>query len=131
MTEHDFQVNIVNTLKRMNIFVFAVPNSQSLLSKIPYKQRFFLMAYLKREGLMTGASDLVVVSNGKVYFVEIKTPTEYKISDKTGKKIIAKAGGVQSNEQKHFQSEVEKEGLPYILIDSHKKFEEFLSEVKK
>ena len=131
MTEHDFQVNIVNTLKMQNIFVFSVTNGQSLLSKIPYRQRFFMMSYLKKEGLYTGASDLIVVNKGKVYFVEIKAPTEYTISKKTGKRIISKAGGKQSDAQKKFQVEIEKEGLPYILIDSQKTFEDFINMFKE
>jgi len=130
MTEHDFQTNIVNTLKQMNVLVFSIPNGQSLLSKIPYRQRFFMMSYLKREGLYTGASDLIVVNKGKVYFVEVKAPTEYTVSKKTGKRIISKAGGKQSDAQKKFQAEIEKEGLPYVLIDSHKTFEEFLNTLK-
>ena len=130
MTEHDFQTNIVNTLKMQNIFVFAVPNGQSLLSKIPFYQRFKFMSYLKTEGLMTGSPDLIVINKGKVYFVEIKAPTEYGISKKTGNRIISKAGGRQSAEQKKFQAEIEAENLPYILIDSHKKFEDFLRLLK-
>jgi len=92
------------------------------------KQYFFmLMSAMKKQGFMGGVSDLIILRKGRCFFVEIKTPTEYKISEKTGKRIIAKAGGTQSDEQKLFQSEVEKEGFPYLLIDSQKKFEEFLN----
>jgi penicillin-binding protein-related factor A (putative recombinase) len=135
MTEHDFQCNIVKTLRMRNIFCFAVPNAQNLMGSFRkeknYKFRQLLFwKSLKKQGYMHGVSDLIIVHKGKVYFVEIKAPVEYKQSEKTGKKIIAKAGGKQSPEQIKFQQEVEKEGLPYILIDSWKKFEEFLSEVK-
>lgn len=154
MTEHDFQCNIVRTLRMQNIFCFAIPNSQKFMSpiqniifkvknllrkiriRIPFNineaQEFFkIMSGLKKEGFLNGVADLIVLYKGKCYFVEIKTPAEYKVSEKTGKRIIAKAGGTQSEEQKKFQQEVEKEGFPYVLIDSWKKFEEFLSEVKK
>jgi len=130
MTEHDFQVNIVNTLKMQNIFVFAVPNSQSLMKKTTKSHKHFIMRSFFQEGFMLGASDLIVANKGKVYFVEIKAPTEYGISKKTGKRIIAKAGGKQSDAQKLFQKEIEAEGLPYVLIDSHKTFEEFLKCLK-
>lgn len=129
MTEHDFQCNIVRTLRMQNIFVFSVPNGQSLLSRIPFNHRFAFMAYLKREGLMKGTSDLIVIYNGKLYFVEIKKPADVRIS-KTGKQVKVRAG-VQSEEQRQFQKEVEAQGFQYVLIDSYKKFEEFLSEVKK
>lgn len=147
MTEHDFQCNIVRTLRMQNIFCFSVPNAQiimwvvrkllyiiykaSKLVKIKERTYFFmLMSALKKQGFMDGISDLIVLHKGKCYFVEIKTPAEYKHSEKTGKRIIAKAAGKQSPEQKKFQSEVEKEGFLYVLIDSWKKFEEFLSEVR-
>ncbi len=131
MTEHDFQCNIVRTLRMQNIFVFAVPNSQHLLKTKNQFLRMKFLSKLKREGFLTGASDLIVLHKGNCYFLEIKAPTEYKRSEKTGKQIIAKAGGTQSAEQKHFQQEVEKEGFPYVLIDSHKKFEDFLDLLRK
>lgn len=131
MTEHDFQCNIVTTLKKLNIFVFAVPNSQHLLKTNNQFLRMKFLSKLKREGFMTGASDLIVLHKGYCFFVEIKSPAEYKKSEKTGKRIIAKAGGTQSEEQKLFQQEVEKEGFPYLLIDSQAKFEEFLNCLQK
>jgi hypothetical protein len=148
MTEHDFQVNIVATLKRLNYGVYSFQNAQTFMSIIRsllykiykvsklvkfHENRYFfmIMSSLKKAGFHSGASDLVVTSKGKVYFVEIKTPTEYKTSEKTGKRIISKAGGKQSTEQKKFQAEIEAEGLPYVLIDSWEKFENFLKEVKK
>jgi hypothetical protein len=89
------------------------------------------MSSLKKAGFHNGLSDLIVVNNGKVYFVEIKAPVEYKTSEKTGKQIIAKSAGKQSDEQIKFQQEIENEGLPYVLIDSWKKFEEFLNYLKR
>jgi hypothetical protein len=131
MTEHDFQCNIVKTLRMQNIFCFEVPNSQHLLTTNNQFLRMKFLAKLKREGMLTGASDLIIIHKGKVYFVEIKAPVEYKRSEKTGKTIIAKSAGKQSTEQIKFQKEVESEDLPYVLIDSWKKFEDFLAILKK
>lgn len=131
MTEHDFQCNIVRTLRMQNIFCFAVPSSQILMKKASKSDKYFVMKKFYKEGFILGISDLIVLHKGRCFFVEIKAPTEYKISEKTGKRIIAKAGGSQSIEQVKFQQEVEKEGFSYLLIDSWKKFEEFLRELKK
>lgn len=129
MTEHDFQVNIVRTLRMQNIFVFAVPNAQKFLRQQTKTRQYFSIKNLYQSGFMDGVSDLIVFHKGKVFFVEIKRPAETYISPKTGKRLL-KRGGVQGEEQIKFQQEIEKEGFPYILIDSWKKFEDFLSEVK-
>lgn len=146
ITEHDFQCNIVRTLRMQNIFVFAVPNAQiimwvvrkllyiafKLASIVKIKERQYfsmLLSTLKKQGFLNGVSDLIVLHKGKAYFLEIKKPAGVKISEKTGNQIKVR-GGVQSDEQRQFQAEVEKEGFPYLLIDSWKKFEEFLNCLK-
>jgi len=113
-----------------NIFCFAVPNSQHLLGTDNQFMRMKFLSKLKREGFLSGASDLIVLHKESCYFVEIKSPAEYKVSEKTGKRIIAKPAGKQSDEQIKFQQEVEREGFKYILIDDWKKFEEFLNLLK-
>ena len=148
MTEHDFQVNIVNTLKRLGYKVYALQNAQIFMSvirsllyivyksakmvKIQERKYFFrIMASLKKAGFHNGLSDVIVVRKGVTYYVEIKKPVEYTTSQKTGKRIILKAAGTQRPAQIEFQKDIEDEGCPYYLIDSHKKFEEFLEEIKK
>lgn len=83
-------------------------------------------ARLSRMGLCKGASDIFLVLNGKVVFVEFKTPPTQTYNPKT-KRMNKKAGGKQSPEQKAFQNKVEKNNHTYLLIDD---FHEFVKVVK-
>ena len=71
--------------------VFAVPNG-GLRKAID-------MVMLKREGLLTGASDVVIMLPHKVVFMEFKTDN-----------------GKQSNKQKDFQAVCGVLGLEYYLV---------------
>ena len=51
--------------------------------------------------LMRGMVDVIAFYNGQLYFIEVKSPN-----------------GVQSNEQKQFEWECKKAGIPYILAFS-------------
>jgi len=132
MTEHDFQVNIVNALKYQ--FAKEIERKDFLITAVPNggKRSKREAARLKAEGVLAGTSDLIISYFSKMFFAEVKLPTEYETSKKTGKKILSKKG-YQSAKQKEFQSIVEHQGHTYILIDSWKKYEEFknmLREVK-
>lgn len=98
--------------------LFAVPNGGS--------RNVIEAAHMKRGGVKAGVSDLILVANGCTVFLELKAPTTYKIG-KSGKKVIDKKGGVQSEQQKHFQQKVEKLGHNYYLIDD---FDEFTKIIK-
>ena len=104
MTEHDFQVSVINLLRRSNIFCFAVPNG-GLRNKFTAKK-------LKAEGVLAGVADIVILLKNKCIFVELKNP--YKKSN-------------QTDTQKAFQKQVEQMGYEYHLLDSWAKFEAFLS----
>lgn len=108
--ESAFQTNIVRLLRLKGFYVFAVPNAGS--GKLSLKQG----ALLKREGLQAGVSDLIVVLQNKIVFVEIKNPN--------GK-------GRQSDSQKDFEQEVKKRGHDYIIWDSWPKVEAFITENDK
>ena len=71
--------------------VFAVPNG-GLRKAID-------MVMLKREGLLTGASDVVIMLPNKVIFMEFKTNN-----------------GKQSQKQKYFQAVCLNLGLEYHLV---------------
>lgn len=58
-------------------------------------------AIMKSEGVLAGFSDLIVIAQGKILFVEIKT-----------------AKGKQSERQKYFQKSVEALGFPYAVCRS-------------
>lgn len=107
--ESAFQQSAVRLLRNNGFFVFAVPNARKTAN---VRQG----AILKREGLLAGVSDLIIVIKNKVFFVELKTLT--------GK-------GRQSESQKAFQKEIESRGHTYLLWDSWEKVERFINENKE
>ena len=99
--EYAIQHSIVEFLKYNKIFCFAVPNGTNISNAIT-------RAILHLVGLTGGVSDLVLVLQKRVVFVEIKT--------KTGKQQI---------NQKDFQKIVESLGFKYYIwrsVDDAKKF---------
>ena len=113
MKEHDLQVLMMNAFRmayrRYEKNLFAVPNGSFRHVSTAMK--------LKKEGVLAGVSDLIFCFNGNVYFIEVKTPTVYKIG-KRGGKIIAKKGGTQEPSQIEFENMIIKEGLKYFIVDS-------------
>lgn len=107
--ESNFQTNIVRLLRTQGFYVFAVPNAGS--GKLSLRQG----ALLKREGLLAGVSDLIIVLQNKIIFVEIKNPN--------GK-------GRQSENQKEFEQEIKKRGHDYFIWDSWPQVEAFIKENK-
>lgn len=89
--EHYLQVAIVRYLKLNKIFCFAIPNGG--------RRDLITGAVLKREGVLAGSPDLVIVLPNQIYFVELKNGNQ----------------GRQSKEQKAFQESVEKLGFKYLL----------------
>lgn len=104
--ESAFQQSVVRFLRGLGYFVFAVPNARKTAN---VRQG----ALLKREGLLAGVSDLIIVLKNRVVFVELKTLT--------GK-------GRQSESQKVFQKEVEKRNHTYLLWDNWAVVEQFANE---
>jgi hypothetical protein len=105
LTESQIQRQIVSMLSgiaRENQFMFfSIPN-ENLASKQDRKSAAIRMNKLKGMGLVPGASDLVVVHDGKAYFLEVKTPV-----------------GKQSENQKNFMLWAEASGSPYAIVRSH------------
>ena len=66
---------------------------------------------MKGEGVLAGFSDLIVIANNNVLFVEVKTKD-----------------GHQSDLQKQFQSDVERLGFQYSVCRS---LEDFMLTVEK
>lgn len=89
--EHYLQVAIHKLLTYAGIFHFSVPNGGLRNVKVA-------MA-LKQEGALAGVSDLILVLDQRIVFVELKN----------GK------AGHQSDSQKDFQNEVEKRGFEYLI----------------
>jgi hypothetical protein len=104
--EHFLQVRIANYLRSKDIFFFAVPNGGKRDEEVGFN--------LKLEGVLAGVSDLVIIHEGKVYFVEIKNGTK----------------GVQSPTQKAFQARVEEQGFSYLIWRFYEDAIEFIKGLK-
>ena len=107
--ESAFQQSAVRLLRASGYFCFAVPNARKTAN---VRQG----AILKAEGVLAGVSDLIIVLQNRVVFVELKNPN--------GK-------GYQSDTQKAFQKEIESRGHTYLLWDSWEKVERFINENKE
>lgn len=68
----------------------------------------------KAKGLQEGRSDLVLYFKGKATHIEIKTPK-----------------GVQSEAQKEWQSEIEKQGFEYRIVRNFNEFQYLISHLLK
>jgi len=66
----------------------------------------------KAQGLIKGRSDMTFYWNLSAYFLEFKTET-----------------GVQSNEQKQWQSKMEDAGYEYHIIRTEDQFKEILTKI--
>jgi len=80
--------------------IFSVPNDSSNAAEQQRKVN---------TGLLAGVSDLIVLKDGKVLFIEIKTST-----------------GRQSDKQKEFQERVEAQGFNYYLVRSLEDFKKII-----
>jgi hypothetical protein len=82
--------------------IFSVPNE---------RKSYMEIKDLLLTGLLSGVSDLIVILQGKVLFIELKN-----------------AKGKQSDKQKIFQKQVENLGFNYYLI---RDFESFKNIIEK
>ena len=101
--ESKFQENIITALKLNKITVFSVPNGTKLKITQAWKA--------KREGMLSGVSDLIILLPKRAIFVEIKNPN--------GK-------GRQSPAQKEFQDTVTNLGFEYFIWDKWEQVQEFI-----
>lgn len=84
--------------------IFSVPNGGLRNKKEAVR--------LRSEGLLPGVSDLIVVYNYELLYIEVKTD-----------------GGTQSKEQKEFQSRVENLGFKYFVVHSLDEFKGILQTI--
>lgn len=103
-TESSFQIGVVRFLRSQGFYVFAVPNGQRLTLK--------RAIIAKREGLLSGVSDLIIVLKNRVVFVEIKNPN---------------STGRQSESQRIFEEEVEARGHEYLIWQTWNEVEAFVN----
>lgn len=81
---------------------FAVPNGGS--------RNAIEAARMKQSGTLAGVSDLIVIGNKSMLFVEMKTKT-----------------GRQSDKQKQFQQDIERLGYQYVICRSLSEFIEAIT----
>lgn len=103
--ESKFQEQIIQTLRLNRITVFSVPNGARL--KITQARK------AKREGMLSGCSDLIILLPKRAIFVEVKNPN--------GK-------GRQSPTQKEFEQTVTKLGFEYKIWSKWEQVQEFVKE---
>lgn len=105
ISESKIQSGIVKYIRLLypKSIVFSVPNGG--------KRNIITAANLKREGSLSGVSDLIWMHNGRVFFLEVKTPK-----------------GSQSESQKDFEKEIKKQGHKYQILTSTKDFDSFIKE---
>ncbi|MDR0423092.1 MAG: VRR-NUC domain-containing protein, partial [Rickettsiales bacterium] len=108
--EEQIQKSIVDYCKLTNIFCFAVPNGEARASYVngvyDYRSAMIKGNKLKAQGVVPGVSDLIVIHNNKVIFIEVKT-------DK----------GVQSEQQKEFEARCKENKQEYHLVRSLEDFQ--------
>lgn len=71
---------------------------------------------MRKLGYTPGTADVIVWIRGGTLNIECKAPKEMKYSPKTGKMVVANAGGRQSDTQKQFEEQIGKiVGHHYIV----------------
>jgi len=103
-SEADIQSQIcglLSHLARAHRFIFfSVPNEHNFNESTG--NRFARVNALKKRGMTPGVADLVLVKDGKAYFMEVKTP----------------AGRI-SDAQRQFMSNAAGAGARYVVVRSY------------
>ena len=105
-TEHNLQCDIINYLRKNKVFVFAIPNGGVRDKKTGSE--------LKKEGALSGVSDLLIIGRARVYFIELK-----------------KQKGAQSETQKYFNKCIKELNQVYCIWRSVEDAVKFYNENKK
>lgn len=83
-TESTLQMSIHDLLSRNGVFHFAPLNETAMMIlkmfKVPNKICYAIINYLKKMGLTSGIPDILILNNGTVYFLELKSENG-KLSD--------------------------------------------------
>lgn len=114
LTEYTVQCQICNTLRRMGLMFFKVPNEQ----KFKLQNARAYACKMKAEGYLAGVADLVVLLDGGIcVFLEVKRPA-VKAINKNGREIIKSPAGKQSPAQIDFENKVKLLGFNYFVVKS-------------
>ena len=93
LSEDEIQISIVEAFgllsSRAGFMFFHVANEAAMKAR-GGKDILLLIEHLKRMGLMPGVSDLVIVSNGRAYFLEVKTSKGKQTTDQKAFELWAR-----------------------------------------
>lgn len=100
----------------------AVPEEFAILFAVPNggKRNKTEAARLKRQGVLAGVSDLILVSLGRVDFIEVKLE----------RSLIQDRETRQSDSQKDFQAKVESLGHHYWIVRSLEDYARLLDDLR-
>lgn len=112
-TEHSLQKEIVCLLKLARVFCFETDVMDGLKFCNTERARLSFITHHKNMGYVNGQSDLIVLLQNRIVFVELKNGNV----------------GRQSEHQKFFQNEVEKRGFEYQIWRNIQDCEDFLKKI--
>ena len=109
LKEDQIQQQIISYLSfyaRKCNFVFFAPLSEGTMTamtrlKASGKDKAIMKAYMSKMGFLDGVSDILIMKDGRIYCMELKTAT-----------------GKQSKNQILFQENCLKTGVPYEVVRS-------------
>lgn len=105
--ELNIQTNIINFLRISGILCFSVPNGTHI-------KNVATRTLMKRSGLLSGVSDLIIVLKNRIVFIEVKTEK-----------------GKQSENQKKFENQIKALGFEYYIWRDLQQSIDFVKEIKK
>ena len=84
---------------------------------------------MRKLGYAPGTADIIVWAKNCTLNIECKRPKEMKYSIKTGKMVVANAGGRQSDTQKQFEEQITKiPGHHYIVAKDTQEVKKYIEE---
>lgn len=84
-------------------------------------------ARYKRQGRISGVPDLTIIYDGKIAFVEVKTPARHK----TSKGVETKSRGLEDSQVEFIKNYIEPMNIPFAVCSSVVDFENFIYFLKK
>tara|TARA_R110000868_G_scaffold40964_1_gene140617 strand:- start:177 stop:593 length:417 start_codon:yes stop_codon:yes gene_type:complete len=122
--EANIQEQIV---KRFNELVFykQIPLPSILFSNRNENKGIISGKRYKEQGRKAGVPDLTLLYDGKIAFIELKTPKAHK----TSKGIETKSRGLEPSQVSFFENYIRPMKIPFTVCSSVVDFETFLREL--
>lgn len=127
--EHNIQKQIIGLLKAKGLMVVNLDPMTGLRWQNNAKKRAMFVNSLKSLGYTNGQPDICILfPNGGTVWLEAKRPATFKISEKTGKRIIASPAGKLSKEQQDWHDRARKLGHIVYTVYSVRAAEDIINE---